>query len=192
MAGGIYGPPAGKLAEALEQGATGIQVGTAFAFCEESGIDPELKRRAIQLSQEGRARVFTDPLASPTGFPLKVAQIENTLAEASMFDNRPRVCDLGYLRHLYRGERGPVNYRCPAEPVEDYVRKGGALSETMGRKCVCNGLLATIGLGQMRAEGGRELPLVTAGNDMDRVCEFLKPDATSYTAAHVIEVLLHS
>ena len=73
---------------------------------EKSPVDPELKRRALQLSQEGRARVFTDPLASPTGFPLKVAQIESTLSEASMFDNRPRICDLGYLRHLYRGERG--------------------------------------------------------------------------------------
>ena len=44
---GSYGRP-GKLAAARERGAAGIQVGTAFAFCQESGIQPELKQQAIQ------------------------------------------------------------------------------------------------------------------------------------------------
>src|SRR5207302_5018476 len=71
---GSYGRP-GKLAEALRLGAAGIQVGTPFAFCEESGVRPDLKRQALHLSRIGQARVFTDPVASPTGFPFKVAQI---------------------------------------------------------------------------------------------------------------------
>ena len=63
--------------------------------------------------------------------------------------NRCRVCDLGYLRHPYRKEDGTLGYRCPAEPVANYIRKGGQEQDAQGRKCVCNGLLATIGLGQV-------------------------------------------
>ena len=185
---GSYGRP-GKLAAALELGAAGIQVGTAFAFCDESGIDRDIKQRVLQLSREGRARVFTDSLASPTGFPLKVAQIDQTLSEAKAFGDRPRICDLGYLRRLYSID-GVIGYRCPAEPFEDYVRKGGNLADTEGRKCVCNGLLATAGIGQVRPGTGAELPLVTAGNDIENVASFLKPGAESYSAADVLDALL--
>jgi nitronate monooxygenase len=186
---GSFGRP-GKLAEARQLGAAGIQVGTAFAFCEESGIRSDLKAQAVQLSREGKARIFTDPLASPTGFPFKVAQLENSLSDACAFKDRARVCDLGYLRHLYRKEDGSTGYRCPAEPVGDFVRKGGALEETYGRKCVCNGLLATVSIGQPRAGEKAELPLVTAGNDFENIAQFLKPGAATYTASDVIEALL--
>jgi NAD(P)H-dependent flavin oxidoreductase YrpB (nitropropane dioxygenase family) len=146
---GSYGRPGG-LAKARALGATGIQVGTAFAFCEESGVAPELKRRALKLSREGRARVYTDRLASPTGFPFKVAQLAGTLSDPKCYEARPRVCDLGYLRQLYRKPDGSVGYRCPAEPVDIYLRHGGTVEETKGRKCICNGLMATAGLGQYR------------------------------------------
>jgi len=152
-------------------------------------VHPAIKQHVLQLSREGRARVFTDPFASPTGFPLKVAQVPNTLSEASAFSERARVCDLGYLRHLYDTDDG-VGYRCPAEPIDDYLRKGGMRADTEGRKCVCNGLLATIGIGQVRPGTGVELPLVTAGNDVETVASFLKPGASSYTAAEVIDALL--
>jgi nitronate monooxygenase len=181
---------AGKLAEARQLGAAAIQVGTAFAFCEESGIRSDLKQQALQLSREGRARIFTDSLASPTGFSFKVAQLEDSLSDGCAFADRSRACDLGYLRHLYRKEDGSVGYRCPAEPEGDFVGKGGALEETLGRKCVCNGLVATIGMGQTRASGQTELPLVTAGNDFENIAQFLKPGANSYTAADVLEALL--
>jgi len=187
---GSYGRP-GKLDEARKLGAAGIQVGTAFAFCEESGIAAELKKRAIELSRSGKARIFTDPLASPTGFPFKIAQMENTLSDASTFGERSRVCDLGYLRHIYRKEDGSIGYRCPAEPEGDFTRKGGALSETEGRKCVCNGLLGTVDLGQVR-EGTLEPALVTAGNDFETIAEFARPGAESYTSAEVIATLLSS
>lgn len=187
---GSYGQP-GKLAEARRLGAAGIQVGTAFAFCEESGIEPGLKQQALQLSRAGAARIFTDALASPTGFPFKVAQMEGTLSEAGLVADRERICDLGYLRHLYRKPDGTVGYRCPAEPVDDYLKKGGDLTDTHGRKCVCNGLPATVGIGQVRSETETELPLVTAGNDFESIAQFLKPGASSYTAADVIQSLLN-
>jgi nitronate monooxygenase len=188
---GSYGQP-GRLAEAIRLGAAGVQVGTAFAFCEESGIRPELKRRAIERSRQGALRVFTDPVASPTGFPLKVLELGGTLSEASHYESRTRICDLGYLRHLYRKADGTLGYRCPAEPVEDYLKKGGNLEDTKGRKCVCNGLGATVGVGQVRSELDRELALMTAGNDAAQIARYLQPGRDSYTAAEVMYHLLTS
>lgn len=188
LAGG-YGRP-GKLMEALSLGATGIQVGTPFAFCEESGIQPELKRQAIALSRLGQARVFTDPVASPTGFPFKVAQLQDTLSNAANYHARPRICDLGYLRHLYRRADGTIGYRCPAEPLEQYRRKGGGAQETLGRKCICNALPATVGLPQIRPESLDELPIVTAGDDLANLAQFLPSGRDSYSAADVLRALL--
>lgn len=188
LAGG-YGHPA-KLREAIGVGAAGIQVGTPFAFCEESGTMPELKQKVLALCRAGRASVFTDPLASPTGFPFKVAQVEGTLSEASNYLARERVCDLGYLRHLYRKEDATIGYRCPAEPVEVYLRKGGAAEETVGRKCVCNGLPATVGLGQVRPGGPDEWPLVTSGDDLAQIARVIPPGQESYTAADLLRYLL--
>ncbi len=186
---GSYGRPGG-LADARRLGATGIQVGTAFAFSEESGIDPELKRQVIELSRQGKARVFTDPVASPTGFPFKVVQLEGTLSSSAAYEARERVCDLGYLRHLYVRPDQTVGYRCPSEPVENYLRKGGKIEETEGRKCVCNGLPATVGSAQARGDGTWERPLMTAGNEVANVAQFLAAGRSSYTAAEVIAKLL--
>ncbi|MBN2506269.1 MAG: nitronate monooxygenase [Verrucomicrobia bacterium] len=186
---GSYASP-NKLREALRLGATGVQIGTAFAFCEESGIAPDLKRRALALSRAHRARVFTDPLASPTGFPFKVLELEGTLSEEAAYRERRRVCDLGYLRQLYRRSDGTVGYRCPAEPVEAYVRKGGEPGQIRGRKCICNGLPAAMGIGQVRSDGRRELPLVTAGDDLAQIASFLKPGCDSYGAADVVARML--
>lgn len=186
---GSYGQP-GRLSAALRVGAAGIQVGTAFAFCEESGIEPDLKKQVLALSRSGTARVFTDPLASPTGFPFKVAQVPGSLSEASHYAQRTRICDLGYLRKPYRKEDGSLGYRCPAEPVEHFVKKGGKLEDTLNRKCVCNGLPSTVGIGQIQANQAAEKPLLTAGDDVANVARFLKPGAESYTAADVIESLL--
>jgi nitronate monooxygenase len=188
LAGG-YGRP-GKLEEALALGATGIQVGTPFAFCEESGILPEIKRQALTLSRLGQAQVFTDPVASPTGFPFKVARMEQTLSEIDQYQTRRRVCDLGYLRHLYRRADGSVGYRCPAEPEKQFLRKGGTVEQAVGRKCVCNGLPATVGIGQVRRDGMAEMPLVTAGDDLVRLHQFLPAGSDAYTAADVVRLLL--
>lgn len=186
---GSYGRQ-GKLAEALALGAAGIQVGTAFAFCEESGICPALKSQAIALSRSGHAGVFTDPAASPAGFPFKIAKLKGTLSENDLYNARKRICDLGYLRHLYRKPDGTLGYYCPAEPVEEFLRKGGDIKDTKGRHCICNSLPATVGLGQVRSDHESELALVTAGNDIERVARFLKPGRDTYTAGDVIEILL--
>ena len=187
LAGG-YGRP-GKLAQAKALGASGIQVGTAFAFCEESSIEEHLKRRIIERSCAGMNDVLTDPHASPTGFPLKVLQLDGTLSEPEIFESRERVCDMGYLRRPYRREDGKMWYRCAAEPVAEYVRKGGKAEDAVGRKCLCNGLFANIGLPQVR-KGLAELPLITAGDDAGILRAFVREGAVSYTASEVMNVLL--
>lgn len=188
LAGSQAGPH--RLAEALRIGASGVQVGSAFAFCEESDMRPELKRQVFQLSGRGMIDVFTAPVASPTGFPFKVLQLEGTCSDQAVFDRRTRVCDMGYLQHAYQKPDGTLGFRCPSEPVQHYVRKGGNAQDTRDRKCVCNGLFANIGLGQLRRGGEPEKPLVTAGDDVTAVARFLQPNARSYRAADVIEVLL--
>ncbi len=187
---GSYGSPQ-RVVEALEAGAAGVQVGTAFAFCNESGLDERLRRRVIALSRAGLARVKTDPLASPTGFPFKVLDLAQTMSEEAAYAARPRVCDLGYLRHAYKAADGSVGWRCGAEEVDAYVRKGGDPADTVGRKCVCNGLMSTIGLTQIRRHAEAELPLVTTGDDVRDVARFLPtPDADGYSADDVVACLL--
>lgn len=188
LAGGCATPQ--KLADALAAGASGIQVGTAFAFCEESGIDPDLKRRVIDLNLSEGVRVFTDPSASPTSFPFKVVQVDGTISDVDVYENRPRICDLGYLRKAYRKEDGTLGHRCAAEPVDQYVRKGGTVEETVGKKCICNALFATIGLPQKHNGGAFEPPLLTAGSSAIDLTRFMRPGESSYGALEVLDVLL--
>jgi len=185
VAGGV-GSPAG-LRDALRAGAAGHQVGTLFAFCEESGLAPDLKRRVLARVREGRADVRTDGRASPTGFPFKAVALEGTLSEDEVYAARDRICDLGYLRTAYRDADGTLGYRCASAPEEGYVRKGGAAEDAAGRKCLCNALMANIGLGQVR-RGTVEPPLLTSGDDLLLMGEFLGGRET-YTAADVVAYL---
>ncbi len=188
LAGG-YGTPEG-VREALQMGAAGVQVGTAFAFCAESGLRPDYRQALLGEAIEGRARVFTDPSASPTGFPFKVAQLAGTMSDPAAYAARPRICDLGFLREAYREDDGSVGFRCPAEPVNVYASKGGDAAATAGRKCICNALLASAGHPQTRAGKYVEDGIVTAGDDLTGITRFLRPGATDYTAADVIDTLL--
>ncbi len=186
---GSCGSPEG-LAKAKAAGAVGIQAGTLFALCEESDLSTEIKHKAMDICRSGRLHVFTDPVASPTGFPFKVLSLPGSNSEPATYEKRRRVCDLGYLREAYERPDGTLGWRCPAEPPEAYVRKGGKIEDTVGRKCLCNGLLANIGLPQIRGGGNLELPLVTCGIDTAKVRDLLKPGRKLYTVADVAAYLL--
>jgi nitronate monooxygenase len=179
-----------KLQAALEAGAAGIQVGTLFAYADESGITPEIKADVIRQAQEDRIDVLTDKRASPTGFPFKVVQIGGTMADPAAYGQRKRVCDLGYLREAYKRPDGRIDYRCAAEPVDTYVKKGGTAENTEGRKCLCNALFATVGHPQHRADGSVEKPLITSGDELKNIRRFIGGDRSGYTAGEVIEYLL--
>lgn len=187
LAGG-YGR-IGKLREALALGAHGVQVGTAFAFCEESGFEPAIKAEIIAAVKRGDLSIHTDAFASPTGFPFKVAQVAGTLAEPAVYEMRARVCDLGLLREAYQKPDGGIGFRCSAEPEESYLAKGGDPANTTGRVCLCNSLCAAVGIGQVRADS-TEPPIITLGDDLEAVRKLLKDDRSSYSAAEVIDQLL--
>ncbi len=163
---GAVGTPEG-LTAALAAGATGVQVGTVFAMSEESGLAPDLRAQLVTRLVDGTLDVRTDPVASPTGFPFKVAQLPGSLSDPAERTARPRLCDLGYLRTPYLREGGAIGYRCPAEPVHTFVRKGGTVEDTVGRACLCNSLTANVELGQTRPDGYVEKPMVTLGADIE-------------------------
>ena len=189
LAGG-YGTPE-MLGEALTAGATGVQVGTAFALCAESGLRSDYKTALRAQIRSGEVGILTDPLASPTGFPFKVVQLAGTISDPDVSAARPRICDLGYLREPYRIADGSIGYRCAAEPVSTYVAKGGAVEDTAGRKCICNALVATGGYPQVRAGRHVEAGVVTAGDALTDLGRFIPPDGSAYQAADVITVMLH-
>ncbi|RLC17039.1 MAG: nitronate monooxygenase [Deltaproteobacteria bacterium] len=185
---GCWGTPE-KLQEAISLGAKGIQIGTVLAFSKESGFTDAVKNLAIENIQKGTASVFTDPSASPTGFPFKVLSLEGSLSEINAYQERPRKCDLGYLRHLYEKPDGKIGYRCPAEPEAVFIGKGGNPDDMKGKKCLCNALLSNVGVGQMRKSGYVENTLVTSGDGIMTICRFLK-DRASYKTEDVINWLL--
>ncbi len=165
LAGG-YGTPEG-LMDAKKQGANGIQAGSVFALCEESGIDPLLREQLIRQILDGDMNILTSSKASPTGFPFKVV-------EGLSQDRKRRLCDLGGLREPYvceaAGGLERIDYRCPAEPESRYVSKNGNIERTLGSLCLCNGLLSTIGLGQIyNDEKEKPKPIVTLGDQTPEV-----------------------
>jgi NAD(P)H-dependent flavin oxidoreductase YrpB (nitropropane dioxygenase family) len=184
VAGGAGHPEC--LAAAREAGAAGVQVGTLFAYCDESGIDDSLKHTVLTHAARGEVNIRTEPRASPTGYPFKMVRWAGMPARAA---GRERVCDLGYLRVAFMGPDGKVGYRCASEPVDAYTGKGGKMEDTVGRECLCNALLSTVGLPQTRADGAVEPPIVTSGDDLATIGGFLG-GRMSYTAADVVEYLL--
>ncbi len=182
LAGGSGRP--GALAAAQAAGAAGIQVGTLFAYADESGLAPPLKHAVLEHVARGEVDVVTDPRASPTGYPFKVVSWPGGPDDTT----RERVCDLGYLRVAYHTPEGRIAYRCASEPVEEYVKKGGAIEDTVGRRCLCNALTADIGMAQVRTGGWVEPPLVTSGDDLATIREFLG-DRERYAAADVVAYL---
>lgn len=186
---GSQGTPE-ALAAALAAGAAGVQVGTVFALCEETGLTTALRDDLLTRLRAGTLTVRTDPLASPTGFPFKVAQLPGTLSDPPVVAARERLCDLGYLRTPYLRDNGAVGYRCKAEPVHVYVRKGGAAEDTVGRACLCNALTADIGLGQTRADGYPEPALVTLGSDLDGARRLAAQHPGTWTARQALDWIL--
>ena len=151
---------------------------------------PALKSNVRAQAANGGAEVRTEPRVSPTGFPFKVVSVEGTLSDPEVVAARPPVCDLGALRVPYkRKSDGKIIYRCPAEPANVYARKEGLPAQQEGRVCLCNALMATVGLGQTRPSGDEEPPLVSAGSDLSSL-RTLSPNGESSPAAAVVRYLL--
>lgn len=178
---GAHGTPEGVVA-AREAGAVGVQAGTVFALCEESGLAPEIRGELVAALGRDELHVRNDPRASPTGFPFKIANIAGTMSEPETYEARPRLCDLSYLRSPYERPDGSLGYRCASEPVDAYLKKGGDIADTVGRMCLCNGLMANIGIGQERKDGYVEAPAITLGQDLQGAHRLLKAHPEGWSA----------
>ena len=136
------------------------------------------------MLSNGDVQVHTDPVALPTGFPFKVLQLDNTLASKEEYDMHPHVCNLGYLQMPYVHPDGKVGFHCASEPVNQYVKKGGAQAATLGCKCLCIALCADAGYLQVRSVKYEvkpyvEWPLITIGNDVNKCHQFMTYDEAS-------------
>jgi NAD(P)H-dependent flavin oxidoreductase YrpB (nitropropane dioxygenase family) len=171
LAGGMASPSLLKLA--LKVGASGIQVGTLFALSEESGFMPQIKESLMKSILQDTWTVITDPYASPTGFPFKIVSVPGSLSESKIYETRSRRCGLGYLRAAYRQEDGTIGFRCPGESITGFIQKGGSKEKAINCKCLCNSLLAAVGLPQQRDGGSLEPPIITGGGEARQLKQFL-------------------
>lgn len=200
LAGG-YGSQS-KLAEALAAGANGVQVGTVFALAEESGLKSEYRSAILAALKNGvdDADLVRTTTFSPTGFSFKVVQIQDTLSEEDVYDSRRRLCDIGMLQQ--RGFSKPdengqrtLFQRCPAGPIETYVKNRGLERNTDERRCLCNGLLACVGLGQVKEIHGElveEPAIVTLGNHLEGIRRLSRQGQTHYYVQDVVTDILGS
>lgn len=185
LAGGMDAPSSIEDARAL--GAEGVQVGTAFAFCSDSGMDDTLRRRAIAYAMAEEVSTKTEGRGSPTGYPFKTLNLSGTEGGRDPSQRVRQSCNQGYLRTAYQKEDGAIGWRCAAEPPADYQRKGGDPADCEGRRCLCNGLLATAGHPYKMKSGGIEFPLITSGFMRD-LFRFLK-NRSDYDANDVMDEL---
>ena len=153
---------------------------------EDAGFSSDVRDQVRASLLDGSLTTRTDALASPTGFPFKVAQLPDTLSDLTLRAARPKVCDLGHLRTPFRREDGKLDYRCASEPDHMFPRKGGGDDEIAGRACLCNALVASVGLAQVRKDGTEELPLVTLGDDTDGARHLLAENPDGYTATQAV------
>ncbi len=198
LAGGYGSGP--KLKEALAAGANGVQVGTAFALTEESGMKPEYRSAILAALKNGvdDADLVRTTVFSPTGFSFKVVQLQETLSDDDVYASRRRICDIGMLQQ--RGFNKPDEHgertlfqRCPAGPVDNYVKQRGLERNTDERRCLCNGLLSCVGLGQVKEVQGElveEPAIVTLGNHLDGVRRLSRQGQIHYHVEDVVADIL--
>ncbi len=186
LAGGHASPE--ELHEARGVGAAGIQVGSAFALCDESALKDEIKQGLRRKSFDSVLQVTASSVASPSGFPFQVAQLEGTLSDRPVYEKRKRDCRLGYLVEAYKTKRGRIGFRCPSEPVLSYLKKGGDVGDAEGRVCICTGLAAAVRDGQSN-ETSDEACIVTLGQEQSYIHELMPSADGSYSAEDVVSYL---
>lgn len=185
------------LKEAQEVGAAGIQCGSIFALSEDSGMNPGVRAEIRRQGFRGELKVITDFRASPTGYPFKVVSLPGTTSEPEVYEGptgRKRNCSQKCLVTPVRMTDGEIDYRCPAEPIQHYLRKGGKLEDTVGAKCICNGLVALsatpVGEDDWTALGDGEPMIATMGDRVDFLRALMWAEDDTYGAHEALGYLL--
>lgn len=173
-----------------EVGANGIQAGSIFAFSDESGLSPLIREDVRRRGFNGTLRVFTSPRYSPTGYPFKVAVLPDTLADQHTYNRQIRACTQGALVTLYRKPDGSIGYRCPSEPIDLYIKKGGKVEDTTNRRCICSGLIAATGMQTDRPNSNKkQAPIVTTGDDLDFLTHLMDNQDSHYGVEDALDYL---
>lgn len=166
----------------VDRGAYGIQVGSRFALCRESGMRDDLRETVIARNAAKKTEVATSNRLSPTGYPFKHAHVPGTLSDQDVYESRKRICNKGYLlqSHFTPQEDGTQKetYICPAMPEKQFAKLGGSACDLKDRVCLCNALFATAGFGDPA-----EAALITLGRVGATVTQL-------YSAREILEDLL--
>lgn len=181
---GSYGTPE-KFREAIKSGAVGVQIGSAFAICKESGLLEEYKLELKKRMLDGSLIVNTDYRASPSGYPFKIAQIPNTLSDPNIYIERPKTCTFGHLVEVVQNGEEEIIYRCSAGPTSVFERNGGNLEDTIGKLCLCSALAAGVGQGR---DG--EPAVITIGDDFSFADRLMKTRDDTFSAEKVVRYIL--
>lgn len=180
--GGSLASPEG-LRHARALGAEGIQAGSIFALSEESPLESKRKNLVRKRGFQGNLHIMTT-LWSPTGFPFKVIDLPETVSDKATYEGRKRICNMSYLVSLFRRPDGVIVSRCSSEPEAKYLHKGGALEDTRDMRCLCNGLLAAVELGNVG-----EPPIFTLGDDVSFLKALMADENSTYTVSDAMRYL---
>ena len=79
--------------------------------------------------------------------------------------------------------------RCRAAPLSDFGNKRGLQRNTEDQRCLCNGLVSCVGMGQVSRQEGElveEPAIVTMGNHLDGVRRLSRHGQTPYWVRDVV------
>ena len=112
---------------ALEAGAAGVQVGTLFALCRESGLRrPAARGSSCTGCATARSRCAPTPRRPRPASRSRSPQLPGTLVRRRRCTRPGRGCATSATcASRTPAPDGQVGYRCPAEPVDVFIRKGG-------------------------------------------------------------------
>jgi len=181
LAGGFASPE--KIAYAKSLGAQGVQVGSIFALCDESEIEQKYKD-ILRRNGYNNNQVIITSSYSPTNYPFKIAELDNTLSDSVIYENEIRQCDKGFLVSFYIDDKGHIHSRCSAEPIDSYLKKGGKIDDITNVRCLCNGLLSTVGKGDIDRHA-----IITLGDDLSFLKHLMSCAEDSYSVDDVIKYL---
>ncbi len=187
MAGSYGGED--RLQHALSLGASGIQVGTAFAFCEESGLPPRSRHRC-----GGEPRKVASA-CSPTRSPRRPAFRSRSCRSRARFPSptcmplaRASATSVTCARTT---ARKTARWVTGARPSRSRITSTRAATEAdiHGRKCLCNGLLSAVDTGRCATTAPSSRRSTRPATKRPKY-KFVRPGHTSYTADDVIDRLL--
>jgi hypothetical protein len=163
LAGGTGSP------EALRRRSMPAPPGSRSARCSPTATSPAWSRRPSARScaqrRSGDVDVLTDPARRrPASRSRSCSSSTRTRRRSST--RRASACATSATCAPLPPRRWPARLPLRGRAGGHVREEGRRIEDTVGRKCLCNALMADIGHGQVRAGGELERPLLTSGDDL--------------------------